>query len=168
MKKIAMVIAQDKFRDEELSEPRIVFEKAGFQVSVVSTTTGTAKGMFGMTVTPDVQFRDVKPEDFDALVFVGGVGASQYWDDPLAHKMLWDFSSAGKLIAAICVSPVTMAKAGLLKGKKATVWASDSGQLLVCGARYTGNPVERDGNIITGAGPFAAKEFGEAIVKALA
>jgi protease I len=35
------------------------------------------------------------------------------------------------------------------------------------GAKYTGKSVEVDGNIITGNGPDAAREFGRAIAKAL-
>ena len=168
MKKAVMVIAQDKFRDEELFEPKAILEQAGVTVEVASTSLSPALGMLGAQVKPDLLVKDINVFEYDAIVFIGGMGASQYWNDPVAHKLIWDAQSAGKLIAAICIAPVTLAKAGLLKGKKATVWASDAGQLLVAGVRYTGNNVEIDGNIITAAGPFAAREFAQALIQALA
>ena len=168
MKKAVMVIAQDKFRDEELFEPKAILEKAGVSVTVASTILSPAKGTLGKEYKPEMLLKDVNADEFDAVVFVGGMGASQYWNDPSAHKLILDAQAAGRIIAAICIAPVTLAKAGILKGKKATVWASDAGQLLVTGARYTGNNVEVDGKVITAAGPFAAREFGEALVRALA
>ena len=39
--------------------------------------------------------------------------------------------------------------------------------LISKGANYTGEQVTRDGNIITGNGPEAAKNFGKALVDAL-
>jgi protease I len=85
----------------------------------------------------------------------------------VAYKVVNDAVNRNKILAAICIAPVTLAKAGALKGKRATVWSSESGQLKAGGAIYTGKNVEKDANIITAAGPFAAKEFGEELVKAL-
>jgi protease I len=62
---------------------------------------------------------------------------------------------------------VTLANSGLLSGKKATVYASEEGQLKNKGAECTGQSVERDGKVITANGPKAAREFGNAIAQAL-
>ncbi|MCX7926992.1 MAG: DJ-1/PfpI family protein [Candidatus Omnitrophica bacterium] len=167
MKKIVMVIAQDKFRDEELAVPKAIFEEKGYTVKIASTTKKDVVGMLGMKVKPDMFIQDIKETDFDALVFVGGLGAQQYWNDPIAHKLAWDFASKNKIVSAICIAPVILANAGLLKGKRATVWASEMARLIEAKAQYTNNPVERDGVVITAAGPFAAEEFGKEIVKAL-
>jgi protease I len=123
--------------------------------------------MLGATASPDILLRDINVSDFDGVVFIGGSGASQYWNDPVAYKVVNDAINRNKILAAICIAPVTLAKAGALKGKRATVWSSESGQLKAGGAIYTGKNVEKDGNIITAAGPFAAKEFGEELVKVL-
>lgn len=167
MKKVAMIIAQDGFRDEELLEPKEALENAGVEVKVASTTLNYAKGMLGAKVKPDILISDINVKDFDAIVFVGGAGSSQYWDDPLAHKLAKDAVTQGKILAAICIAPVTLAKAGVLNGKRATVWSSEAGQLKAGGADYTGRPVEKDGNIITATGPAQAREFGKEILKAL-
>lgn len=165
--KAVMVIAHRGFRDEELFETKQVLESAGIEVKVASTATTPAQGARGGKACPDMLLSDIKTGDFDAFVLVGGAGSSCYWDDPLAHRLSREAFEAGKVVAAICIAPVTLAKAGLLKGRRATVWASESGQLVACGARYTGKPVEKDGLLITASGPQAAKAFGEEIVKAL-
>ena len=46
-KKILMVIAQQDFRDEELFEPKEVFEGAGASVFVAAPRKETATGMLG-------------------------------------------------------------------------------------------------------------------------
>ena len=168
MKKAVMVIAQDNFRDEELFEPKDILEKAGIDVKIASSGLKSAKGMLGGTAEPEVLLKDISAKDYDAVIFVGGAGASVYWDDPVAHRLITEAYNSDKIVGAICIAPVTLAKAGILKGKKATVWKSESGQLEALGAVYTGVNCQKDGRIITAAGPFAAKEFGEELVKALA
>jgi protease I len=118
-----------------------------------------------MTVKPDILIHDVQVKDYDAVVFIGGFGCTEYFDNPIAHKIARQALEQGKILAAIELAPTILANAGLLNGKKAT--ASRSYILKQRGAIYTGEHVERDGNIITGSGPNAATEFGEAIVSAL-
>ncbi|MBP7215726.1 MAG: DJ-1/PfpI family protein, partial [Candidatus Omnitrophica bacterium] len=136
-------------------------------VEIYSTALTEAVGMLGARITPTMRFADIKIENFDAIVFIGGSGASQYWDDPFAHKLAKDAVAFNKVLGAICIAPVTLAKAGVLKSKRATVWSEEADMLKLSGAVYSGNPVERDGKIITAAGPFAASEFAEALVAAL-
>lgn len=167
MRKVVMIIAEKDFRDEELLRPKEILEKNAISVKIASTTLNPVRGMLGAKVKPDMQVSDIKIEDFAAIIFVGGIGASQYWEDPLAHKLAQEANRQNKLVAAICIAPVTLAKAGLLKGRRATVWSSEAGQLKAEGASYTGGDVEKDGNIITAAGPFAAGEFGEELARAL-
>jgi protease I len=166
-KKVLMIIASDGFRDEELLKPKEIFERNGFEVTVASTSLNTAKGMLGTKIKPDILIQDVNVSDYSAVVFVGGVGASVYWDDPLAHKLATDAYNRGKIVSAICIAPVTLAKAGLLSSKKATVWEQEKEQLKKYGAIYTGKPVEKDGKIITANGPFSAEEFARAILEEL-
>ncbi|MCF6147629.1 MAG: DJ-1 family protein [Candidatus Kuenenia sp.] len=166
-KKVVMIIAKNNFRDEELLEPKAILEKNGATVTIASSSLKESTGMLGAKVTPDILFTDITVEDFDAVVFVGGTGSSEYWDNPTAHKIAKDACAANKIVGAICIAPVTLAKAGLLKGKKATTYSSTVNDIKSEGANYTGANVERDGNIITSEGPKSAKKFGETIVKAL-
>ena len=167
MKKAVLVIAHEGFRDEELLDTKEALEKNGVAVKIASTELSEAKGKLGARVMPDMLFKDIKMKDFDAIVFVGGPGGVQYWDDPLAHKLLQEAVSSGKVSAGICSAAATLAKAGILKGKRSTVFPGDSRELIANGANYTANHVERDGQIITADGPDAAYNFGEEIAQAL-
>ena len=166
-KKVLMVIAPENFRDEEYSEPRAILETRGCAVTVASTRPGPAKGMLGMTVTPDTTLDKVAASDFDLVVFVGGYGAETYYNHPRAQAIATETIRSGRPVGAICVAPTILANAGLLAGKKATVWESQSKALIAGGARYTASHVERDGLVITADGPTSAGLFGEELARVL-
>ncbi|MCK4320577.1 DJ-1/PfpI family protein, partial [Candidatus Bathyarchaeota archaeon] len=167
---VLMIIAPKGFRDEEFREPKAVLEEKGVKVTVASTATGTAKGMFGMQVIPDIIVDKVNPAEFDAVVVVGGSGSQTYlWNNLQVHKIVQSLHQQGGLVAAICISPVVLAKAGLLEGKKMTVFrtATTLNELEKVGALISDAPVIVDGKIITGKGPEAAREFGQKIAESL-
>jgi protease I len=162
---VLMVIAKENFRDEELFVPKKMFEKNGIKVTVASTVTSTVTGMLKGKIKPDVLLNDVEVEDYDAVVFVGGIGAQMYYDDETAHKIARDAAEQEKVLSAICIAPNILAKAGVLKDKNATCW--DSAILKEMGAKHQRENVVTDGKIITANGPNAAGEFAEVIIKTL-
>jgi protease I len=169
-KKALMIIAPRNFRDEEFREPKAILEKAGVKIVVASTDAGTAKGMFGTQVVPNTTVDKVDPEGFDAVVVVGGGGSQTYlWNNTQVHKIVQALNQKGGIVAAICISPAVLAKAGLLKGRKATVFPSADAinELKKAGAMVSDAPVMVDGKIITGKGPEAAREFGQKIAESL-
>ncbi len=167
MSAVLMVIAQEMFRDEEYEHPREVLERRGATVTVASTEPGLCKGRFGLTAIADIALRDAAPQDYDAVVFVGGAGASVFFDDPTAQALAVALYQTDKIVSAICVAPTILANAGLLKGKRATSFPSQEDILRGAGALYTGNPVQTEGRIVTGMGPESAYGFGEAVANAL-
>ena len=162
-----LVIAQDTFRDEEYTHPKDVLERRGAHVVTASVEAGPAHGRFGLAATADVALIDVDASEYDSVVFVGGGGAEGFFDDPIAHDLAREVHRAGKPLAAICIAPSILARAGLLAGVRATAFESREADLRVHGAIWTGEPVEVDGSIITAYGPQAAYEFGEAVADAL-
>jgi len=171
-KKIAMIIAFKGFRDEEYFVPREIFEKAGMEVKTVSTEQGIAIGAGGGDTKVDLTIDDLNVEDFDAIIFVGGPGAYKYIDLETAHRIAREATEKNRLLAAICIAPAILAKAGVLNQKEATVWSSvlDKSAVKILkenGAIYKDQPVVQDGKIITANGPDAAKEFGQKIVETL-
>ncbi|HOJ15679.1 MAG: DJ-1/PfpI family protein [Caldisericia bacterium] len=166
-KSVLMIIASNNFRDEEYLHPREVLENEGAKITIASSTKKEATGMLGTKVVPDILIDEVNIDDYDAVIFVGGSGANEYWENEKAHEIAKKAYEKSKVIGAICIAPVTLARAGLLKGKKATVYTSEIENIKKEGAIYTGNSVEVDGKIVTGNGPTAAKEFGEKIAELL-
>jgi len=166
-KKVLMIIASQNFRDEEYLEPRQIFESHGMEVVTASSKTGELAGMMGATATAGSEIGDVNVSDFDAVVFVGGTGAAEYFDNARAHAIATEAHESGKVLAAICIAPSILANAGVLQGRQATAYSSEQQNLESHGATYTGKSVTRDGSIITANGPGAATGFGNAIVHAL-
>lgn len=165
--KVLMVIAPQNFRDEELLAPRAALEKAGFTVELASTKREVCKGMLGAEAHPDLILGEVKPADYQAVVFVGGSGTSVLFDDRVAHRVASTAYENGALVGAICIAPVILAEAGLLEGRKISVWRSMADVCEAKGARVTGDEVTRHGRIVTGNGPKASEAFGKALVDAL-
>jgi len=162
-----MVIAPDQFRDEEYSHPKEVLESLGATVITASVAPGPCRGKLGMLARATVALSEAAPEAYDALVFVGGSGASVYFDDLDAHRLAKGMHARGKVVAAICVAPSTLARAGMLDRRNATAFASQRDDLVAHGAIWTGAAVEVDGSIVTANGPAAAQDFGLAIADLL-
>ena len=164
---ILMVIASSLFRDEEYKQPKDVFEQNNYRVTVASTTLNLVKGMISLEVTPDILLENVDESKYDAIVFVGGSGSTEFWNHSIAHSLILDMNRNNKIVAAICLAPVALGRAGILKGKKGTVYSSATEELIKTGAIYSKNEVVVDDNIVTANGPGAAKAFGESILSLL-
>ncbi len=167
MTMVLMVVAQNGFRDEEYFKPKAILESAGFSVTTASVKAGIARGKLGGTAKVDAALSDIKADDYAGVVFVGGPGAADYFADRTALNLARDAYQKGKVVGAICIAPSILARAGILKGKKATVFSSEKETLKKEGANYLNLPVVVDGRIVTANGPEAAEEFGKELVKVL-
>jgi protease I len=167
-KRVVLVVAHHGYRDEELEAPRAALAAEGAEVVVVSSSLAPALGMRGGRCDPDRLYSAVKARDLDALVFVGGLGASEYFDDLTAHRLAQDALREGKLVGAICVAVSVLAEAGLLDGLTVAGHASRAAHLAARGARWTDEPVRANGPIVTARGPEDADAFARALVAALA
>ncbi len=174
-KKVLVVIAPEGFQDHEFSATVKALESAGANVTIASTRTGTCTGKFG-TVVNAIDLGSVSYQDYDAIVFIGGPGVPLVRRDERAIEAAQSFAQQGKVVAAICWAPTILAKAGVLKGKKATVWEgfdpeygkSTADVLRQYGADFESKPVVVDGCVVTANGPMAAEEFGATLVKVIA
>ncbi|MEM4263427.1 MAG: DJ-1/PfpI family protein [Candidatus Woesearchaeota archaeon] len=171
MAKILFIVAQNKFRDEEFFYPRDILKS--HEQEVASLTTGTAKGVLGGEIKPDLTIeaalKKVKDDFYEAVIFVGGPGATVYF----THHAALDIAKAAaesdnvKVLGAICIAPMILAHAGVLDGKSVTCWDDDKGtqQKIIesKGARFVAKDVVVDGKLVTANGPQSAKKFGEKI-----
>ncbi len=167
MKKIIFLIAFKDFKDEEYFVPYQILKKAGFLIKTASTEKGTAIGSEGGQVKIDLLIDEI--QDFDVLILVGGSGCLKYLDNEKIYELVRKANSQEKLIAAICIAPVVLAKSGILNGKEAIVWSSPLDKSAFKVLEENGATIEeefsvvQDNNIITAPGPFAVKDFAKAI-----
>lgn len=166
-KKIAMVVANDGFRDPEAFEPKEVLEKAGAEVKIIALEGGAAQGDEGGFLPVDETIDQADPKEYDAVAFIGGPGMAAIVDNQELIDFAKNFNEAGKVTTAICVAPKILANAGVLSSRTATSWEGVMEDLANAGAEVLEQDVVVDGKVITACGPKAAREFGEAIVKAL-
>ena len=168
--KILIAVAPERFRDEELMVPVAAFQKAGIPYDIASTRRGPCSGMLGAKTTATLAFGEVDQNLYGAMVIIGGGGSQVHlWKDPLLRTLVQSFHASKKIVAAICLSPVVLAHAGILKGIQATFFESpDSAREMKSGrAVLVNKPVVVDGRIITANGPAAAQEFAGAIISAI-
>lgn len=172
MKKVAFVIANKDFRDEEYFITKEALQQNGVKVDTYSNKKGLAIGRFGGEVKVDRDIEEIKEEEYDGLVFAGGSGASNYLDNEISYGLINRFFNSSKIVAAICIAPVILANSGALKGKKAVVWSSTMDKSAIGiiekgGAKYIDEPVVKDGNIITGRDYEASNSFGGIIASSI-
>jgi protease I len=170
-KKVLMVIPHTQFRDEEFFEPKKILEEDGAQVVTASTTARTCRGIKGGVAQADVAIADAKADDYAGVVVCGGSSVPGFfWNDKKLQELVAAMAAAGKVVAAICLSTVVLAKAKLLAGREATVyWLPEAiEELKTAGARYVPQTLLIHDNIILAEGPPDSQRFGQAIRSALA
>jgi len=170
-KKVAIIIASKDFRDEEYFITKEVLESNNITVKTVSDE-NKAIGKFGGEAKVDITIDKLNIDNFDGIIFAGGSGALERLDNQVSYDICNECVEKEKILAAICISPVILANAGVLRGKKATVWSSNMDKsgihsIQEKGASFEQKSVIVDKNIITGENAEASKEFGEVIVKVL-
>jgi protease I len=163
---ILLIIAFTSFQEREYDPPKKIFLQAGYEVTTASSQLGTATGKAGGKAKVDITLEQIKPADYDAAAFVGGPGSFDYYDDPTCHRIARETVKQGKLLAAICAAPGILARAGVLKGKKATMF-DDTGEIAKGGGTFVRQGVVIDGKLITATGPDTAKAWANEIVRLL-
>ena len=166
--KVLVVVADSDVNETECNAVLQVLSGGGYDLVVANASGEDAAGDRGDVYPVDIAIAEVDPGDYKAVVLVGGVGMTEYFEDPTVHVLVQEMDAAGKTVAAICIAPVILANAGILEGVEATVSSSRRDALAVAGAVVVDEPVVVDGKIITGWGPDAADDFAQAVKDALA
>jgi len=164
---VLLVIAQEDFQDVEFNTVRHALKSAGYTVSVAAEERVPAVGVSGTRVVPDFSLSEAHAKGHAAVIFIGGPGTPSLFDSGEAHRLAREAAQGEGLLAAICLAPAILARAGVLKGKQATAYPTAAEDLEVGGAHYTGAAVEVDGNIVTAQGPEASEQFAGIILERL-
>jgi len=136
---------------------------AGFQKEIKTT--------FGLNLSLNHTVKNLDLNGFDALAIPGGFEPAGFYEDALSEPFLQvirHFHQAQKPIASVCVSSLALGAAGVLEGKRATVYHQKNGirkqQLENSGAIFVDQALVCDNNIITSTGPGTAIEVAFALL----
>jgi protease I len=127
--KIAFVVANEGVEQVELTEPWKAVEGAGARPELIAPNPGKTQAMNHLdkadTFNVDRTTRQVRAEDYDALVLPGGVAnPDQLRMDQPAVSFIRAMFEAGKPAAVICHGPWTVVEADMVRGRTLTSWPS--------------------------------------------
>ncbi len=167
-----LIMATNRFEESELFGPREMLIHKGARATLASPTRdqimATVHDEPGRRITPDLTIDEVRPDDYDALLLPGGVGnPDELRMNRGAVELIRRFAEAGKPVAAICHGPWLLVEADVLRGRRATSWASIRTDLRNAGATVVDQPVVTDGNIITSRMPDDVPAFTQALIEAI-
>ena len=161
---ILIFLAANNFSEEEYLITNKVFLKRGKNVFITSDSNTVCSGDNGMKVKADTDFLNVNEKNFSAIVLIGGNGSKQYWDNETLWRIVKNFNTSGKIVAAICSAPIILARAGLLSKIPATCWNEDKNELIKLGVAYKDRSIVVENGVITANGPQSAEQFAETVL----
>ncbi|MBP1842644.1 protease I [Rhizobium petrolearium] len=165
-----LILATDGYERSELRVPLDELRKRGANVKVASIKTGEIKSWdkkdWGDTIGVDLEAKNVKVEDFDALVLPGGqINPDLLRVNEDAVRVVRDFVKSGKPVAAICHGPWLLVEADALRGLKATSYRSIRSDIRNAGASWKDEAVVVDNGIITSRSPSDLPQFVDKIIE---
>lgn len=163
MSKLGIFMADGCEEIEGLTVVDLV-RRAGIEIEMISVSgEKNVTGSHKIAFQTDVSKADADFASYDGIVLPGGMpGTTHLMEDDTVNRVIKEFATSGKLVAAICAAPSVLGNAGLLEGKKATCYPGVESKLT--GADFVTDPVAKDGNIITSRGLGTAIEFAAEIV----
>ena len=172
---ILLVIPQNNFCEQQLRDLNTVFDSKLVRSVILSNSGQEAVGEMRTRLMPDGILVDwdkrfLPNKKFDAVVVVGGKGAKKLiWDDPILPLILTDHYRAGKVLGALGLSVVSLARAGLLAGQQTSApnHKSCTQELKIAGAHIIDEPMTHSDQIVTARDDSSGKLLGKKILELL-
>lgn len=134
-----------------------------FLTQTVGISTRIVKCAHGLTIKADRCLSTLAK--YDVIVVPGGPGIRRIMKDKqLLHEIRKAYE-AGRMICSVCTGAFVLAKAGILKRKKATTLYTELDRLSKYGAFPVKERVVVEDNVITGAGVSASVDVGLKIIE---
>lgn len=162
-KSILLFLPATDFNEQEYLIVSRSLEKFNIKIFIASDSNSLCVGSNGMKVKNDVQFYNIHESNFAGIVFIGGKGVKDYWNNSLLHSLVKKFKNKNKIVAAICSASVILAKAGVLIDS-ATGYPDDQKEIEREGIQYKEDSVVVTQKIITGKDPSSSADFIKAIL----
>jgi protease I len=164
------ILVSDDFEQSELTSPKEALEKAGANVTVISSMHQEIHGMnhdkLADTFKADITLDQAYPDHFDALMLPGGaLNADQLRLNKKAQEFVRSFDTQKKPIAFICHAPWTLVSANLVKNRTLTSWPTIQDDIRNAGGNWVDQEVVRDQNWVSSRGPKDLPAFNDSMLR---
>jgi protease I len=164
-----LMFVDDIYEDLELWYPKLRLIEAGAEVTLAGPEAGQVyKGKNGYPCKSDAQIAKMNSADFLGLVVPGGFMPDKLRRDPKVLSLVREFSTAGKLVAAICHGGWIPISAGVYRGVRVTGSPGIKDDLINAGAIWEDAPVVVDRHFVSSRKPDDLPQFSEGILQVLA
>ncbi len=164
--KVLVVVPPSDYGEQTLRHARSSLYNVHVGTYSVSTNAeDLIKGRLQDEFMTDGDLATAHMDDFSGVVFVGGEGAAQLFDNADAQRIAREAHAQGKMIGAWGHAVGILAKAGILKGKRVTGAPEIADVLRQNGAKYSGRQLERDGDLVTAADEAVGIRFGKTLAQ---
>ena len=167
-KKVA-ILTENGFEEIELTSPKKALEDAGITVHIVSGNDKVKAwdhDHWSVELPVDVQLKDAKFSDYDALLIPGGVINPDKMRGNFAYvDFAQQFMESGKPVAAICHGPQLLIETGMLSGREMTSYPSIKTDLENAGAIWVDKEVVVDNGLVTSRNPGDLPAFNKKFIE---
>lgn len=161
------VFLAEGFEEIEALTPVDILRRAELEVKTVGVGGKTVTGSHGITVTADIEEKDITTDDMDMMILPGGMpGTLNLEKSPIVTACAEYCARNSIYLAAICAAPSILGHMGILNGREAICFPGFEGELK--GAVLSNKPVCVDGTVITAKGMGVATQFGLKLAELMA
>ncbi|RXJ04207.1 type 1 glutamine amidotransferase [Anaerobacillus alkaliphilus] len=167
-KKVIQIVSDD-FEDLELWYPVLRLREEGAEVHIVGEEANVKYvGKYGVPIESDLAFRDINPDDYDALLVPGGWSPDKLRRYEEVLHMTREMDHEKKPIGQICHAGWVLISAGILKGKTVTSTPGIKDDMMNAGATWLNEAVVVDGHLVSSRRPPDLPDYMREFIKVLA
>jgi putative intracellular protease/amidase len=131
--------------------------------SVSTQVDDMVKGAYQDEFLVDDPISGTRMDGYSGLVLVGGPGALALAQDADVLRLVREAAAQKKMIGASGEAVAILARAGVLKGKRAAGHPSIKNEITSAGGKYSSRQVETDGTLVTGQDDSVGMRYGKAL-----
>ncbi|WGG43689.1 type 1 glutamine amidotransferase [Rossellomorea sp. DA94] len=152
-KKIIQLVSAD-FEDLELWYPVLRLREEGATVHIVGEKANEEYiGKYGVPIVSEYAFKDINPENYDAILVPGGWSPDKLRRYEEVIAMVKSMNERKKPIGQICHAGWVLISAKILQGVKVTSTPGIKDDMENAGAIWMNEPVVTDGHIVSSRRP---------------
>jgi len=147
-----------------------ILRRAGVETCTASLDGNSVRGRSNIVIDADAALMDVMAQDWDMIVFPGGLpNAHLLRDDINVRALVERLRLKSKTIAAICAAPTALAAYGITAGRRVTSYPACRSEMeeLQPSSVYVDDAVVEDDFLITSRGAGTAVEFSLSLIARL-